>query len=200
LVDAYHAFNAVPITWGAARDQLFVCAGGYKYAGFGNGLCWLRLPTECALRPVYTGWFADFAALAEPRNDQPVAYGAGGMRFAGATFDASALYRARAVLAHWDRFGLDVAALRASYSAQTRRIIERLGDRVELVSPRDDARRGAFVTLRHARAGEVVQRLKARGVWTDSRGQLLRIGPAPYLLDDEIDIGVDAVIDVCAEL
>ena len=46
LVDAYHAFNFVPIDWGSARDQLYVTAGGYKYAAFGNGVSWLRLDTR----------------------------------------------------------------------------------------------------------------------------------------------------------
>jgi len=203
LVDAYHAFNVLPIDWGEAAEHVYVTAGGYKYAGFGNGICWLRLPSECTLRPMYSGWFADFASLESPRQPgQEVRYGAGGMRFGGATFETSALYRARAVLAHWESFGLGVEELAASYRRQTRRIIEhvdRAGD-IELVSSRDDERRGAFVTLRVARAGDAVKRLRERGVWVDARGELLRVGPAPYLTDDEIDRGMAAVIDVAHEL
>lgn len=193
LVDAYHAFNAVVVPWGEARDDVFAVAGGYKYAGIGNGLCWMRIPTDCQLRPRYTGWFADFASLAEPRAvGEPVAYGPGGMRFAGATFDASAMYRGRAVMRHWDRLGLDVAALRAISLRQTRRIMERL-EGADIVSDTRDARRGPFVTVRHAEAGAVVTALRERGVLVDSRGDLLRIGPAPYLSDDEIDRGVAAI-------
>ena len=201
LVDAYHSFNCVPIDLGADLSHVYVCSGGYKYAGFGNGLCWLRIPKDCTLRPVYTGWFADFASLSEPRDTKrKVAYGPGGMRFGGATFDASSLYRARAVLAHWERFGLDLPALRALYTAQTRRIIERLDGRVPLVSSQDDARRGGFVTVRHPYAGAAVSELRKRGVWTDARGELLRIGPAPYTTADEIDRGVDTIATVCSEL
>jgi selenocysteine lyase/cysteine desulfurase len=204
LIDAYHAFNAVPLDWGPAGEQALVVAGGYKYAAFGDGVCWLRFPTDCELRPAYTGWFADFAGLADSRDGvSRVRYGAGGARFRGATFDASALYRARAVLRHWQRFGLDVPALRALSLHQTRRIIGRIDGAdlaPELVSSRDDARRGSFVTLRMARAGEAVSRLRDRGVWVDARGDLLRLGPAPYLSDDEIDRGVDALLEVAAEL
>ena len=183
----------MPLSWSErARDHVYVTAGGYKYAGFGNGLCWLRLPPNCALRPAYTGWFADFANLAEPRDDRPVGYGPGADRFGGATFDASALYRARAVLAHWDAFALDVPALRRISIAQTRRIIEKLAPGTELVSSRADERRGGFVTVRHAAAGSLVRGLRERGVYVDARGDLLRIGPAPYLRDDEIDAGVAA--------
>ncbi|MEZ4440344.1 MAG: hypothetical protein R3B72_14700 [Polyangiaceae bacterium] len=201
LVDAYHGFNAVPLAWGEARDTAFVTAGGYKYAGFGDGLCWLRIPRDCDLRPVFTGWFADFAGLAEPRDGRPVRYGEGAARFAGATFDASALYRARAVLDHWDRFGLDVPALRASYLAQTERLLAGVSEAaVEVVTPREPARRGSFVALRHPQAKALSQRLHDEGVWTDSRGDLLRLGPAPYLSDDELDRGAAAVTRLSREL
>ncbi len=202
LVDAYHAFNAVPLQWGAERESVFVTAGGYKYAGFGNGLCWLRIPRDCALRPAYTGWFADFASLAAPRTGA-IAYGPAGMRFAGATFDASATYRAQAVLREHERLGLDVATLRAISLAQTRRILALL-DAAELgrlvVSSRDDARRGGFVTLRHPRAAAIVDRLRERNVLIDARGELLRLGPAPYLLDDEIERGVAILVEALRDV
>ncbi|MEO5727943.1 MAG: aminotransferase class V-fold PLP-dependent enzyme [Byssovorax sp.] len=200
LVDAYHAFNAVPIAWGPAGDQLFVTAGGYKYAEFGEGICWLRVPRDTALRPVDTGWFADFAALGAPRSTT-VAYGPGGARFTGATFDASAIYRADAVLAHWERFGLTVPLLRAISLRQTRRILALLdahGRSADVVSSRDDDRRGGFVAVRHAGAGAVVQRLRARSVFTDARRDLLRLGPAPYLTDAELDRGTLAAIEELA--
>ena len=203
LVDAYHAFNVTSIDWGAARDRLYVTSGGYKYAGFGNGLCWLRLPKDCELRPVYTGWFADFDSLADPRDGAPVRYASGGMRFAGATFDASALYRAEAALDLWDEHGLDLPALEARYRRQTARIIDHIGaeeSRFEVVSPRQGERRGGFVSLRHPRAGTIGQRLREEGVWVDSRGDLLRLGPAPYTTDDEIDRGVATTLRVAREL
>jgi selenocysteine lyase/cysteine desulfurase len=200
LVDAYHAFNVAPVDWGPAAARLFVTAGSYKYAGFGEGVCWLRIPSDCRLRPADTGWFADFDSLALPRGGE-VRYGAGGSRFAGSTFDASGLYRAEAALAQWDRLGLGAAELRAVSTAQTRRVISGLdAARVggSLVSSRDDALRAGFVSVRAADAGAIVARLRARGVLVDSRRDLLRIGPAPYLTDDEIDRGVAAVAEELA--
>ncbi|MDI1474980.1 aminotransferase class V-fold PLP-dependent enzyme [Polyangium sp. y55x31] len=197
LVDAYHAFNVVPIEWGPAKDALFVTAGGYKYAALGEGICFLRSPATTNLRPADTGWFADFSAL-EGERTTAVGYGPGGARFSGATFDPTPVYRADAVLRHWDAFGLDVPALRAISLRQTRRILAQLdaaglSDRV--ASSRVDARRGAFVAVRSAGAGHVVDRLRARGIFVDSRGDLVRIGPAPYLTDDEIDRGTLAVAE-----
>ncbi len=194
LIDAYHAFNVVPLQFGPQRENLFVTAGGYKYAGFGEGLCFLRIPADCELRPAYTGWFADFGALAEPRDlGRRISYASGGARFAGATFETSAVFRARAVLAHWERFGLGVTELRQISSRQTARIIARLDEAAlggDLVSSRDSERRAGFVTLRVNRAKDVVVALRERGVYADARGDLLRLGPAPYLLDEEIDRGV----------
>ncbi len=190
LVDAYHAFNVVPLAWGPLRDHLFVTAGGYKYASFGDGVCWLRVPASSTLRPVYTGWFADFGALAGKPGE--VTYGPGGARFSGATFDASAIYRAHAVLGHWDRFGLDPARLRAISTRQTRRILGALeaeGHGPAIVSSRDDARRGGFVAVRAKGSDGIVRRLRAEGVYVDARDDVLRLGPAPYLRDEDIDRG-----------
>ncbi|EYF07588.1 Kynureninase [Chondromyces apiculatus DSM 436] len=201
LVDAYHAFNVVPLDWGPARDHVFVTAGGYKYAAFGEGICWLRIPPGCTLRPVDTGWFADFGAL--EGGAKGVAYGPGGARFAGATFDPAPFYRAAATLAHWERFGLTVHRLRALSLAQTARILARLDDAglgADLASARDPERRGGFVAVRArgpASASEVVTRLRAQGIYVDARGDLVRLGPAPYLTDAEIDA---AVLRVAAAL
>ena len=64
LVDAYHALNAVPFS---VREQglerAFVIGGGYKYCQLGEGNAFLRYPRDCRLRPVITGWYAEFDAL-----------------------------------------------------------------------------------------------------------------------------------------
>ena len=206
LVDAYHAFNVVPLSTervlGPRWDTAFVTAGGYKYAELGEGVCFMRLPRAAAsLRPAYTGWFADFSALERPRGHERVAYADGGARFAGATFDPASLYRARAVLAHFDRFGLDVQALREISIAQTSllvELLERAG--AEILSPRDPSQRGGFVALRCARAHEAVAALRARSVYVDARGDVLRAGPAPYLLDEEISAGAAAIAEVTRAL
>lgn len=191
LVDAYHAFNVVPLDWGPAQDKLFVTAGGYKYAEFGEGICFLRVPADSILRPVDTGWFADFGALDRERTGR-IDYGPGGDRFSGATFDPTPFYRADAVLRHFDSFDLTVARLRSISLEQTRRIfgvLDNAGLGERIVTPREDERRGGFVAIRCPRASSVVSRLRGRGVFADSRRDILRLGPAPYLYDDEIDRG-----------
>lgn len=49
---------------------------------------------------------------------------------------------------------------------------------------------GVFLALRAPRAGELQQRLLRAGVFTDARGSVLRLGPAPYLCDAQIDEAV----------
>jgi kynureninase len=42
--------------------------------------------------------------------------------------------------------------------------------------------------------------LARRGVLTDSRGDVLRLGPAPYLSDDQLDAAVAALGEAVAQL
>src|SRR3989454_10201204 len=99
LVDAYHALGVVPFS---LRSELlaeaFVVGGGYKYCQLGEGNCFLRIPPNCALRPVITGWFSEFEELARGEPAVPVSYRAGAARFAGATYDPTSHYRAARVL------------------------------------------------------------------------------------------------------
>jgi selenocysteine lyase/cysteine desulfurase len=195
LVDAYHAFQVVPFAVAELGADVFVTAGGYKYAQWGEGSCFLRVPPSFEGRPVYTGWFSDFAHLSAPRDGRAVTYGARPCdRFAGSTYDPTSHYRARAVARFFDAQGLDVATLRAISLRQTSRLLAGL-EGLEIVTPRD-AGRGGFVSIRVPDAGRAVAALEARGVMTDARGSLLRLGPAPYVTDDELDHAVSIVRDV----
>lgn len=194
LLDAYHAFGVVPFAVeDYGRDPIFVTAGGYKYAQWGEGCCWLRVPPETALRPVYTGWFSDFAHLAASRDGGPVTYGPRPCdRFAGSTYDPASHYRARAVIDFFDRQGLTIDRLRALSLRQTERILDGL-DGYRVRTPREARRRGGFVAIEVSDASAAVAALRSRGVHTDARGSTLRLGPAPYVTDEELDAALAAV-------
>lgn len=198
LYDAYHAFTTVPFQVAdLGTDPLYVVAGGYKYAQWGEGVCFLRVPRGTSLRPVLTGWFADFGSLSAPHATGPVQYGAAGeSRFAGSTFDPISAYRARAVCRFFARQEMTVPALRALSVQQTTRLYARLAGApgVVLATPADADARGAFLTLRTPRAGHVVQALRGEGVYVDSRRDLLRLGPAPYITVEEIDLAADLLL------
>jgi kynureninase len=198
LVDAYHALGALPFDVHAGGlASAWVVGGGYKYLQLGEGNCFLRLPAHAGeLRPVITGWFAEFAALADEHDPARVAYGRGAERFAGSTYDPTSHYRAARVFAFFAEQGLTPERLRASYRRQVDLLaagFDALGlDDAVVTRDRETPldRYGAFLALRTARAGELQRALAARGVLTDSRGSWLRLGPAPYLSDAQLEAAI----------
>ena len=50
---------------------------------------------------------------------------------------------------------------------------------------------GGFLTLTSPQAGAICRQLGERGVFTDFRNDALRLGPAPYLCDDQLDEAMD---------
>jgi len=193
LVDAYHALNVVPFSLREQRlDGAFVVGGGYKYCQLGEGNGFLRVPGDCALRPVSTGWFSEFGTLAEAPEDGSVRYGAGSARFAGATYDPASHYRASAVFDFFGEEGLTPALLREVSQHQVG-LLAQLFDDLGLdptVIDRDRSvpldRIGGFLALRAPGAADLCTRLRDKRVLTDCRGETLRLGPAPYLSDDQL--------------
>ncbi|HET9324874.1 MAG TPA: hypothetical protein VFO03_13430 [Gaiellaceae bacterium] len=185
LVDVYHAFGVMRVP---LPGSTWVVGGGYKYLQLGEGNCFLRLPPHAdQLRPRFTGWYAEFAELAAEKTPGAVEFPTGGMRFAGATYDPTSHYRAARVFAFFDEQGLTPEALRESYLRQTALLAEALG----VDGGREDY--GGFLALEVADAEETSRRLAADGVMTDSRGRSLRLGPAPYLTDDQLRRTAEAV-------
>jgi len=198
LFDQYHAFCALPQRLEELGDDpVFVTGGGYKYAQWGEGCCYLRVPPGTRLRPVYTGWFADFANLGRMRDpDAPIGYGeTPADRFTGSTYDPASHYRAREVIRFFAEQGMTIDRLRATSLRQTQRILDALAG-FDVATPAAPAKRGGFVAVRVPDAARVVAALRERRVFVDARGDLLRFGPAPYLTDDEIDAGVAAFRDI----
>jgi len=204
LLDAYHHLNVVPFD-PAGLERAFVVGGGYKYCQLGEGVCFLRVPPGCALRPVITGWFSEFGELAEAGTTGAVRYGTGAARFAGSTFDPTSHYRGARVFRFFEEEGLDVRLLRAV----SRHQVDLLADSFlaldadpALVALDDDVRRdarGGFLALRSPRAGALCHALRDRGVRTDVRGEMLRFGPAPYLSDRQVVSAMDALGEVLRE-
>jgi kynureninase len=56
--------------------------------------------------------------------------------------------------------------------------------------------RGGFVAIRTPQARELARRLRERGVFVDARGNVLRMGPAPYLRDDQLTDAVTALGEI----
>jgi kynureninase len=186
LIDVYHAFGVMRVS---LPESAWVVGGGYKYLQLGEGNCFLRLPPQAdELRPAFTGWFSEFAELAAEKVAGAVEYPKGGMRFAGATYDPTSHYRAARVFDFFAERGLTPEALRENYLRQTTLLADALG------VPGEREEYGGFVTLELPDAEEVSRRLAAQGVMTDSRGRYLRLGPAPYVSDDQLARAAESVV------
>jgi kynureninase len=190
LIDVYHAFGVMRLP---LPESAWVVGGGYKYLQLGEGNCFLRLPPHAdELRPRFTGWFSEFAELAAEKRPGAVEYPKGGMRFAGATYDPTSHYRAARVFDFFAEQGLTPEALRENYLRQTTLLAEALG----VPGRREDF--GGFLALEVPDAEEVSRRLAEDGVMTDSRGRYLRLGPAPYVSDDQLVFAAERVASVAS--
>lgn len=187
LVDAYHQLGVVPLSLRAAGlDEAWVVGGGYKYLQLGEGCCFLRIPPHATtLRPVASGWYAD--------ERDP---------WAGATYDPTSHYRAARVLDFFAEQGLTPPVLR-EISLRQRGLLADAFDALDL--PGDLVTRdrdtppegfGGFLALRTPHAAGLQRALAERGVSTDSRGTFLRLGPAPYLRDDQLTAAIAALGEV----
>lgn len=203
LVDTYHALGAIPFSLRTeGLEGAYVVGGGYKYCQLGEGNCFLRVPPGCQLRPVITGWFAEFHVLADAPDDT-VGYGEGANRFIGATYDPTSHYRGAAVFDFFQDQNLTPEALRTLSQHQIRLLADGI-DALDLDPAM--ARRlpgplenyGGFLVLETPFAEGLHQALLDRNVRTDYRGERLRFGPAPYLTDEQLRAGVDALADAAS--
>lgn len=187
VIDGYHGFFAVPTSLRKVADRAFFTAGGYKYAQSGEGVCFLSVPRGYAGRPLNTGWFAGFGAL-EGGDFHRVAFSNDGFRFMGATFDPVGLYRFNAVARLFESSGLTIAMVDDHVKSLQRLFLDGLGAKggtilsvEDLIAPGDGlAGLGHFLTFRRNDAGGIAERLAARNVIVDHRGDRLRFGFGMY--------------------
>ena len=206
IADAYHHLNVVPFSIRTlGLEQAFVLGGGYKYCQLGEGNAFLRYPAECRSRPVITGWFSDFASLsADPTKS--IDYGGEGDRFAGATYDPTSHYRGARVFQFFQEQGLTVPLLREISQRQVARLASEF-DALDL-DPRVLARDqtvdlnqiAGFLSLQSPQAAQIQAALEQRGVATDSRKETLRLGPAPYVSNQQLDQAIRKLGEVVSGL
>jgi len=190
VIDGYHAFMALadPFEEHAARSAFYL-GGGYKYAMSGEGCAFLHAPPGFGPRPPVTGWFAEFEDLTLPPGS--VGYASDAMRFMGATFDPSALYRFNAVQHMLAANGLTTAQISSHVEQLQRLLVEAIGDtalgQAELLNPIDGQPHARFLAFRSPDAMRWYGELKAIDCITDVRGDVLRIGLGLYHDQGDID-------------
>jgi selenocysteine lyase/cysteine desulfurase len=192
VIDGYHSFMALPCDLSRVADRVFYVGGGYKYAMAGEGAGYLHAPPGFGMRPANTGWFAEFAHMeAKPKG---VPYSTDGMRFMGATYDPTALYRLNGVRDMLDREGLDTAAICARVDALRDRVEAAIASggagvlrEAEILRPNSSGPRTRYIALRDARATAWKAKLFDADVITDARDDVLRIGLGLYHDVDDVN-------------
>lgn len=195
VIDGYHSFMAIEEALPAAlSDRLFFLAGGYKYAMAGEGMGFMHCPPGFGPRPPITGWYAEFADLTAAPGQ--IGYSADAMRFMGATFDASALYRFGAIRRMMNGNGITTALAAAKVARLQSLMLDALagsalGD-ADLLNPVGNGPHARFLALRSPDAQRWCKELAAQNVITDVRGDVLRIGFGLY--HDEEDVAAFAAV------
>ena len=197
--DLCHSVGALPVDLdGCGADFAVGCT--YKYVNGGPGApAFVYVASrhqEAATQPL-SGWHGHADPFAFTPDYAPAP---GITRFLVGTPHLLSYAGLEASLEIWDR--VDLAELRTKSLALTDLFIElveaRVGEHVEVVTPRDHAVRGSQVSLRHEDGYAPMQALIERGVIGDFRApDLMRFGFTPlYVGYADVWDAVDVLTDV----
>ena len=193
-LDAYQSVGSVPLDVSRLGVD-FVVGGSVKWLCGGPGAGWLYVRPELAegLEPTFTGWQAHARPFAfEPEHD----YAAGAARFLTGTPNVPALYAASAGYELVEEVGVE--RIREHSMRQTAllvELLERAG--LEVVSPRDPARRGGTVVVRTPEPEAVYRELDAREIVCDFRPEVgIRLGPHFFNTDEEVRFAAAQIAEI----
>ena len=196
-IDGYHAFMAIEAPFSArAASSAFYLGGGYKYAMAGEGCAFLHAPPGFGQRPPVTGWYAEFEDLSLPPGI--VGYARDAMRFMGATFDASGLYRFTAVRRMLSENGLTTKRISGHVEQLQQKLQGHVFDFAELLNPLTGGGHARFLAYRSPAAQSWCKALAERNCIVDVRGDVIRVGLGLYHEEADIDRFIDLVRDITA--
>jgi kynureninase len=195
--DLCHSVGVHPI--GLDEHEVDLAVGcSYKYLNGGPGApSWMYVARarQDAVDSPLPGWHGHADPFAMSQQFTP-AEGIGRMRVG--TPPLISVLALEAALAPFS--GLSMARVRDRSLSLSGLLIDAvdtvLGDRVEVVTPRDPARRGSQVSLRHPDAYPVVQALISNGVIGDYREpDIIRLGLAPLYVSHRDVVQAVAELD-----
>ena len=192
-LDGYHGFCAIPTDLPEIENDIYYLAGGYKYAQAGEGACFMTIPKNCKLRPLYTGWFASFDTL--DKQQEQVSYSDNGFRFWGSTQDLTSLYRLNSVWNQFSENDIDINTIHNYIRGLQNLFLDNINCSNLVISDNINDL-GHFITLVLSSPEEtkiVYESLKSQDLLTDYRGDRLRFGFGLYLNEKDISEAVKII-------
>jgi kynureninase len=196
LLDAYQSAGAVPLDV-TRLGVSFATGGSVKWLCGGPGAAWLYVRPDLIdqLEPAFVGWQGHARPFAfEPELE----YADGIARFLTGTPNVPALYAATAGYDVIEEVGVD--AIRRRSLDLTDHLIRRADAAgFEVTSRREQAERGASVSVRMPGFEGVHKELAARQVLCDFRPEVgLRLGPHFFNTEEELDFAIGQIEDILA--
>jgi kynureninase len=183
--DLAHSAGALPLELDAWHVDLAIGCG-YKYLNGGPGapaFVYVNQAFQARFKPLLQGWFAH----ARPFDFDPDFVAADGIR--RALCGTPPVLSMAALEVGLDTFaGVDISQVREKSLALTETFMQVLEQEcsdygLQIVSPREPARRGSQVAVKHPDAYAAMQALIARGVIGDFRSpDIMRFGFAPLYI------------------
>jgi len=196
MADLYQSAGTLPIDV-RTLDVDFATGGSVKWlcGGPGAGYLYVRRDLWPKLEPKVTGWMAH----KRPFEFEPgqIEYADDASRFLTGTPAIPALYAARSGYEIINQIG--VPAIREKSLRQTQRLMELAEEAgFPVNTPRNPLHRGGTVTVDVPDGKAVTQELLRRDILVDYRpGAGIRIAPHFYTTDEEIDIVVSQILEIC---
>jgi len=194
VIDAYQATGLLPTDIAATGVDAYV-SGTLKwlFGGPGNAFLWLRPELLEALAPTTTGWFSSARQFAF--DVASLEFASDARKFEMGTPSVPSAFVARGAMELVREIGIPRLHQRTlDLGALAIRLADERGLSVRAV--RDDAWRGGIVAIEVADPKPVVDELARRGIIVDYRPGIVRLSPAFYNTEAE----VEAVIGALAEL
>jgi selenocysteine lyase/cysteine desulfurase len=212
IIDGSGAFGNISIeqSLGSVMDDIYYIGGVMKFLGAGEGFSFMSLPKECTDRPVITGWvFGDITDEKQYYSD-PVHYAEDGDRYSNSTLEASIWVRTNEIMEYFNNDNFTVE-MKNKY---TRTLQDYMMKKIEesnisflsknnLVTKFGKWRplqtcfdlKGQKIT-----AKELVARLADSKIFTDSRGDRIRLCVAIYHTIFDIDFLVEKIKEIDEDL
>jgi selenocysteine lyase/cysteine desulfurase len=200
LVDDFHGTGIVPVDVHELGID-FLLTGALKWLCGGQGIAFLYVRRDLIeeLEPAVVGWFGTEDPFDFDRSALRLRKDA--RRFETGTYALPQAWTAAGGLSIIEEVG--VPDIRAHNQSLTGRIIELADDiGLEVLSPRDDDKRGGLVRVRipggRESAEHLLHVLFQRDVVLDSRLDTLRISPHVFNTEDDVERCFGEIQDILA--